>query len=63
MPINSSDFRVREGDTVNLRKWPTRVKPVYNSKENYQRTPGRPHRPIERAPAASLRIQTAMPSF
>ncbi len=30
MQIDSSDFRVREGDTVNLRKWPTRVKPVYD---------------------------------
>jgi hypothetical protein len=23
MAINSKDFRVREGDEVNLRKWPT----------------------------------------
>jgi len=36
MPIESSDFRVREGDAVNLRKWPTRVKPAYDSKENYR---------------------------
>ncbi len=36
MQIDSSDFRVREGDTVNLRKWPTRVKPVYDSKNSYQ---------------------------
>jgi PPK2 family polyphosphate:nucleotide phosphotransferase len=36
MPIDSSDFRVREGDAVNLRKWPTRVKPAYDSKENYR---------------------------
>ncbi len=37
MPIDSSDFRVKEGDVVNLRKWPTRVKPVYDSKENYRK--------------------------
>ena len=37
MKINSKDFRVREGDEVNLRKWPTKVDPVYKSKEQYQK--------------------------
>jgi PPK2 family polyphosphate:nucleotide phosphotransferase len=37
MQIDSSDFRVKEGDAVNLRKWPTRAKPVYDSKENYRK--------------------------
>jgi polyphosphate kinase 2 (PPK2 family) len=37
MPIDSSDFRVKDGDAVNLRKWPTRVKPVCDSKENYRK--------------------------
>lgn len=36
MKINSKDFRVREGAEVNLHKWPTRVEPVYKSKEQYQ---------------------------
>jgi hypothetical protein len=36
MKINSKDFRVREGDEVNLRKWPTNVEPMYKSKEHYQ---------------------------
>jgi PPK2 family polyphosphate:nucleotide phosphotransferase len=36
MRINSEDFRVREGDGVNLKKWPTIVDPVCNSKEQYQ---------------------------
>jgi PPK2 family polyphosphate:nucleotide phosphotransferase len=36
MKQNSKDFRVRQGDKVNLRKWPTRVKPVYRSKEHYE---------------------------
>jgi polyphosphate kinase 2 (PPK2 family) len=36
MKINSKDFRVREGDDVNLKKWTTIVDPVYNSKEQYQ---------------------------
>jgi PPK2 family polyphosphate:nucleotide phosphotransferase len=36
MKINSKDFRVREGDEVNLKKWPTMVDPVYKSKEQYQ---------------------------
>jgi len=36
MKINSKDFRVGEGEKVKLKKWPTRVKPVYESKEQYQ---------------------------
>jgi len=36
MKIHSNDFRVREGDKVNLKKWPTKVDPVYKSKEQYQ---------------------------
>jgi PPK2 family polyphosphate:nucleotide phosphotransferase len=36
MRINSKDFRVRQGDDVSLRKWPTKVDPVYKSKEQYQ---------------------------
>lgn len=34
--IQSDDFRVHEGQKVKLKKWPTIVKPVYNSKEHYQ---------------------------
>jgi PPK2 family polyphosphate:nucleotide phosphotransferase len=29
-------FRVRQGDKVELKKWPTLVEPVYRSKEDYQ---------------------------
>jgi len=36
MKINSKDFRVQQGDKVHLKKWPTLVKPVYKSKEQYQ---------------------------
>ena len=36
MKINSKDFRVREGAGVDLKKWPTKVDPVYKSKEEYQ---------------------------
>jgi PPK2 family polyphosphate:nucleotide phosphotransferase len=35
MKINSKEFRVRQGDRVNLEKWPTKVEPVYKSKEQY----------------------------
>ncbi len=35
MKIKSKDFRVREGDDVNLNKWPTRIDPVCSSKEQY----------------------------
>lgn len=37
MKINSKDFRVREGHKVDLKKWPTTVKPVYKSKEQYKK--------------------------
>src|SRR5258708_15092757 len=36
MHIKSSDFRVPEGAKVNLRKWQTRVEPVYRTDEEYQ---------------------------
>ena len=36
MKIKSRDFRVKEGDKVDLKKWPTRVKPVYKTKEAYK---------------------------
>jgi PPK2 family polyphosphate:nucleotide phosphotransferase len=35
MKISSEDFRIREGDDVNLGKWPTIVDPVYKSKDQY----------------------------
>ena len=35
MKINSKDFRVR-GEKVNLKKWPTIIKPFCNSKKGYQ---------------------------
>jgi PPK2 family polyphosphate:nucleotide phosphotransferase len=37
MKINPRDFRVREGEKVSLKKWPTKVAAVYGSKEEYQR--------------------------
>jgi PPK2 family polyphosphate:nucleotide phosphotransferase len=38
MKIESKKFRVREGAEVKLKKWPTKVKPFYKSKEHYQKT-------------------------
>jgi PPK2 family polyphosphate:nucleotide phosphotransferase len=35
--INSSAFRVAAGDTVDLKRWPTHVKPVYKSKQAYSK--------------------------
>jgi len=35
--INPDDFRLRAGKKVNLDKWPTRVKPAYDSKEEFER--------------------------
>lgn len=36
MKIDSKDFRVRHGDKVKLKKWPTIIEPVCGSKEKYQ---------------------------
>jgi PPK2 family polyphosphate:nucleotide phosphotransferase len=36
MKVSSKDFRVPEGEGVNLKKWPTKVDAVYKSKEQYQ---------------------------
>ena len=37
MKIKFKDYRVREGEKLNLKKWPTKVKPVYQSKKHYQK--------------------------
>ena len=37
MKISSREFRVREGYKVDLKKWPTKVDPVYKSKEQYKK--------------------------
>jgi PPK2 family polyphosphate:nucleotide phosphotransferase len=37
MKIHPDDFRVPEDKKVDLRKWPTRIKRVYKSKDDYQR--------------------------
>jgi PPK2 family polyphosphate:nucleotide phosphotransferase len=36
MKVQSKDFRVPEGDTVDLKKWPTKIDPVYKSKKHYK---------------------------
>jgi PPK2 family polyphosphate:nucleotide phosphotransferase len=36
MKIHSEDFRVKEGETVDLEKWSTLVHPVYDSKTHYE---------------------------
>jgi PPK2 family polyphosphate:nucleotide phosphotransferase len=35
MKLRSKDYRVRPGDRVNLRRWPTKVPRVYRSKREY----------------------------
>jgi PPK2 family polyphosphate:nucleotide phosphotransferase len=41
MHIKSSDFRVRRGERVDLKKWPTLVEPVYKTNEQYQELLGK----------------------
>ncbi|HUI60837.1 MAG TPA: ADP-polyphosphate phosphotransferase [Steroidobacteraceae bacterium] len=36
MKIRSDDYRVRLGDSVRLKSWPTKVKPAYESDDHYQ---------------------------
>jgi PPK2 family polyphosphate:nucleotide phosphotransferase len=36
MKIDPKEFRVRDGEAVDLKKWPTRIDPVYKSKEHYK---------------------------
>jgi len=37
MKITLKPFRVREGEKVKLKQWPTKVEPFYQSKEDYQK--------------------------
>ena len=37
MKIKSEDFQVRDGEKVNLKKWPTLVEPVCKSKKQYHK--------------------------
>jgi PPK2 family polyphosphate:nucleotide phosphotransferase len=37
MKIKAKDFRVKEGEKVDLKKWPTLVKPAYKSKKKYKK--------------------------
>ncbi len=37
MKIETKKFRVREGEKVRLKKWPTRTRPFYKSNEHYQK--------------------------
>jgi len=36
MHIKSTDFRVNEGSRVDLKKWPTRVRPSYKTSRQYK---------------------------
>jgi PPK2 family polyphosphate:nucleotide phosphotransferase len=36
MKINSKHFRIRAGENIKLKQWPTRVKPFYRSKDQYK---------------------------
>jgi PPK2 family polyphosphate:nucleotide phosphotransferase len=37
MKIQIKPFRVREGEKIKLKKWPTRIKPFYKSKHDYEK--------------------------
>jgi PPK2 family polyphosphate:nucleotide phosphotransferase len=50
--INSGDYRVSEGKQVDLKKWPTKVSPVYKTNRQYK--------DILRAHVKALRAQQAL---
>jgi PPK2 family polyphosphate:nucleotide phosphotransferase len=35
--IDLKDYQVKEGKEIELKKWPTQIKPLYDSKEDYQK--------------------------
>ena len=37
MKVGSTDFRVHEGQKVDLHKWPTAIEPMYELKKHYQK--------------------------
>jgi PPK2 family polyphosphate:nucleotide phosphotransferase len=37
MKIDPKDYRVKENKEVELKKWPTKIKPLHESKEDYQK--------------------------
>ncbi len=37
MKIHSKKFRVRSGEKVKLKTWPTKLKPTYKSKKQYRK--------------------------
>jgi polyphosphate kinase 2 (PPK2 family) len=37
MKIHTKDFRVAEDSKVDLKKWPTKIDPVYKSKHQYKK--------------------------
>ena len=61
MKIDCKEFRVREGDEVNLRKWPTKTDPVYKSKEDYKSQLEEHVAKLSAMQEPALRIQIAMP--
>src|SRR5689334_8250373 len=40
MNIPTKSFRVRDGQTVHMKKWPTKVKAFYDSKRDYEKLLG-----------------------
>jgi hypothetical protein len=37
MRVHAKDFRVREGNKIDLKEWTTRVDPYYRSKKQYKK--------------------------
>ncbi len=62
MKIQTKDFRVKEGDKVDLNQRPTNVDPVYKSKAQYKEILAEHVAKFERIAAASLRVTVATPS-
>jgi hypothetical protein len=57
MQINSNDFRVRPGEKVKLKDWPTSVKPFYASKKQYRKLLAEHIEELSSLQQLSLRVQ------
>jgi len=58
--LHANDYRVPSGKKVDLGKWPTKVKPVYGSKEEYKSLLAAHIEKPERAAEPALRVQQIM---
>jgi hypothetical protein len=58
--MHTNQFHVAEGEEVDLKKWPTKIDPVYKSKAQYKELL---EARVEQLSAQQQRVEPVMPSF